>query len=118
MSTNKLPRVLIVEDDDLVSTVLCEMLDEDYEVLSATTVEAAFAVLASQRIDVVLLDYNLPGGCGKAVADQAQVPIVWMSGDHNAAQRVGTDSRVFLSKPFHVEHVLEALAKAREIGRL
>jgi DNA-binding NtrC family response regulator len=106
--------VLVVEDDDLVMHVLCEILGETYEVFCAATAETACAMLIGDRIDVVLLDYRLRAGSGEAVAalaSSANVPMVWMTGDPGAVLTLEGDAHIILSKPFSIEVVLAALAK-------
>ncbi len=55
------PRILIVEDNLDLLTILTEVLSADYEVASATNGEAAVALAQSFNPDVVLLDFQLPG---------------------------------------------------------
>jgi DNA-binding response OmpR family regulator len=112
------PIVLVVEDDERVRDVLGDMLDEYYAVVRAATADAAFSALTSERIDVVLLDYHLPGRSGPSVAEragQAHVPIVWMTADLTAVETLGVDHHPLLSKPFGIDEVLEALARARRL---
>ncbi len=107
-----LPSVLVVEDDQHVRTVLHDMLEEDYVVISATTVKEALSFLERKCIDIVLLDYNLSGETGKAVAEQAEqtgIPLVCMSGD----SALFDDLYVTLPKPFNCQQVLDVLAKAQ-----
>ncbi len=111
------PRVLIVEDDKTICDVLCALLEDDYVVISVATVEEALVVLKHEHVAVVLLDFNLTGETGKAVADQAdcaRIPVVWMTGDPGSLG----NSRVILPKPFRFQQVLEVLAKAckRPVG--
>ena len=56
--------VLLVEDDDEVAALVCEMLDElGYEVTRAASAAAALGALANGRqVDVVFSDIMMPGG--------------------------------------------------------
>ncbi|GEM_PF-1932227 len=58
------PRVLHVEDDDDVYTVIACMLVERCELIRASTLAQAKALLASQQFDLVMLDIGLPDGSG------------------------------------------------------
>jgi DNA-binding response OmpR family regulator len=55
------PRILIVDDNLDLQTILTEVLSSDYEVASAANGEDAVALAQSFQPDVVLLDYHLPG---------------------------------------------------------
>ena len=54
--------ILIVEDEPLVLDVLQTMLETEYRVSSASTVEEAHAILRTSHIDLVLIDAVLPDG--------------------------------------------------------
>jgi DNA-binding NtrC family response regulator len=104
------PRV-VVEDDALVSEVLRAILDEHYEVVCAASAKEALAELAHRRADAVLLDYCLPGGGGRDLAERAGAPVVWMTGHPDAIRALREDSRPLLPKPFDASAVLGTLAE-------
>jgi DNA-binding NtrC family response regulator len=111
------PRVLVVDDDELVSEMLSFALSESYQVVCAADIAQALAVLKGLRIDVVLADLRLRGESGLTVNAQAErmkVPLVWMTGDPDALAELGLHSAMVLPKPFDLQHVFDALAKARE----
>jgi CheY-like chemotaxis protein len=67
-------RVLVVEDTDHVRRMLTEMLELDgFLVSSVADGEAAVAVVAENRPDVVVLDFKMPGmdglACARAIKD-------------------------------------------------
>ena len=66
--------VLVVEDEPVVRTVIMEMLlDQGYRVLEAVDGPSGLrALLAEQRIDLLLTDVGLPGMNGRQLADQAR----------------------------------------------
>ncbi len=110
-----LKRVLVVEDNELVSEVLKALLDERYEVVCASAIAHALAEIAAQPIDAVVLDYYLRDGNGTLVAECAEragVPIIWMTGDLAAIDALTAQRHAVLTKPFHCRELLEALAKA------
>jgi PAS domain S-box-containing protein len=62
MAKAHLGTVLIVEDDEGVADLERRRLERaGYAALSAATVETAMRALESSRIDLILLDYRLPG---------------------------------------------------------
>ena len=62
-------RVLIVDDEPLNRALLEVMLaGHGYELLTAASGEAALAIVAQQRPDLILLDIMMPGMDGYQVA--------------------------------------------------
>ena len=54
--------ILLVDDEDSIHLLYREELEEDgYQVHSAYSGEDALEKLASQQIDLVILDINMPG---------------------------------------------------------
>lgn len=53
-------RILIVEDNVDLLSVLKQLLSSDYEVLTATRGEDAIEIARAQRPDLVILDLQLP----------------------------------------------------------
>jgi CheY-like chemotaxis protein len=82
-STRNVTRVILSVDDEpgiLVSRQLI-LENEGYEVLSATDGEQALRMFAERPVDLVLLDYVMPGMDGGVVAKEIRnhnpgVPIV------------------------------------------
>lgn len=55
-------RILIVEDDDFLRTLLAQKLEKnDHEVIQAETGEKALKILPEYKPELVLLDLLLPG---------------------------------------------------------
>jgi DNA-binding response OmpR family regulator len=79
-------RILVVEDELYVQGMLEDFLTrKDYAVSVVPTAEAAFAALEKQRIDLVLLDKNLPDMSGVEVLSQLRfnnptLPVIFMTG--------------------------------------
>ncbi len=109
-------RILVVEDDPLVSeTILC-VLEEHYRVTLASSVCEATAFLQRGEVDLVLLDCILPGGGAADVIEQAErlgAAVVLTSGDPEQIQAQGGGTRPFLAKPFSMNRLLEVLAAVR-----
>jgi DNA-binding NtrC family response regulator len=66
------PRILIIEDEESLLEAYTVLLEEDYQVLTATTGEAGLAYLARRDIHLLLLDLRLPGMPGLEVLRQAK----------------------------------------------
>ena len=57
-----LPALLIVDDDAFMRELLLDLLEgEPWRMLSAASAEEALALLAAQRVEVVLSDQSMPG---------------------------------------------------------
>lgn len=64
-------KVLIIEDSKSTNKILTQyFLHKQYQVLSVTTIKEALSVFASQHIDYVMLDINLPDGNGYELISQ------------------------------------------------
>lgn len=71
--------VLIVDDSKLARIVVgkaVSALQPDWARVEAATADEAMAVVAGQSVDVVILDYNMPGRTGLDLAEdlRAQFP--------------------------------------------
>ena len=65
-------RILVVEDDELIRTLLAHVLaSAGYAVDTAATAAAALEHIAAQHYHLVLTDDRLPDGRGVAIADHA-----------------------------------------------
>ena len=103
-------RVLVV-DDILANIKLLEarLVAEYFEVLTATSGEAALEICARERVDVILLDVMMPGmdgfeACRRIKASKAtqHVPVIMVTALDQTSDRIqgleaGADD--FLSKP-------------------
>lgn len=109
-------KILIVEDDtDLQEGLAFSLQSENYETITAGTLEAAWTVLESGGCDFILLDCNLPDGSGfdfcTKVKKNYEIPILMLTArdtemDEVKALELGMDD--FMSKPFSL-----AVLKAR-----
>ena len=116
-------RILVVEDDPLVSEVVVDALDGIYDTSRAETAAAAIDYLRAGGIDAILLDCTLPGGLDPhlvPMADNTGVPVILMSGHPDMMDRVPGAPRVCIQKPFTLTALLatiESVIDADEAGR-
>jgi CheY-like chemotaxis protein len=109
-------RILVVEDDPLVSETILYVLEEHYRVTLASSAYAAASRLRDETFDLVLLDCILPGGGVSDLIAQAErrgSVVVLTSGDPGQIEAQGCGRRPFLAKPFSLNRLLEVLATAR-----
>lgn len=115
-------RVLVVEDDAAVRTLLCRILGlYGYATAESGTGIGAFAHLRLSAPDLVLLDLMLPGGVsGFDVAERMRehplwrdIPVVPMTASIHLEDRIQRmQPRFVLRKPFSLEDLLEVIAES------
>ena len=109
-------KILIIEDDKNLQEGLAFSLKlEKYEILTASTIKQSMEFLQSEKIDLILLDCNLPDGSGfdlcTKIIQKEEIPILMLTArdtemDEIKALELGMDD--FMSKPFSL-----AVLKAR-----
>jgi PAS domain S-box-containing protein len=106
-------RILIVEDQEAVRLVLCELLaQQGYEVHGES--DAAGALAHDVRPDLLLTDVQLPGMSGPDLAEALgarwpHLPVVLLSGFAKPTAAAGAR---FLAKPFREEELLRIIQAA------
>jgi DNA-binding response OmpR family regulator len=112
----ELPRVLIVEDDDDLRTLIgLALSDAGYAAVEAADGAAALKVCEERDPDVVLLDLNMPHLGGKEFADAyrrglGHAKFIVMSGAESGGETSGRmHASVFLSKPFELDKLVGAV---------
>ncbi|EXF93507.1 chemotaxis protein CheY [Pseudomonas fluorescens HK44] len=116
------PRVLIVDDDPLIRELLHDYLSQEgYEVHCAATAELAETFLASQTVDLVMLDIRLPGKDGLTLTRElrvrSEVGIILITGRNDEIDRIvglecGADDYVI--KPLNPR---ELVSRAKNLVR-
>ncbi|HET6307404.1 MAG TPA: response regulator [Rhodopila sp.] len=108
----ELDRILVVEDDPLVSEVIAAALGDVYPTTLAETAEAALTLLRSGGFRLMLLDCTLPGGMHTELpieADRLGTAVILMSGDPDRVAQLSDRPRPFLQKPFTLGTLLDAV---------
>jgi diguanylate cyclase (GGDEF)-like protein len=126
---NPRPRILLVDDDDIVRTLLSVSLDAGgFEVYEAEDGVRGLDLATSMRPDVVVLDVMMPGLDGfevcQAIRDRpelAHVPVLMMTGldDEESIRRAfDVGATDFVSKPINsmlLAHRLSFLLRAERM---
>ncbi|HMT49113.1 response regulator transcription factor [Dietzia sp. UBA5065] len=109
--------VLVVEDDDLIRSVLVKALGgAGYTALEAVDGESAHAILSTiSDVDLMLLDIGLPDTDGLTLLREARshgfaAPVIILTARDSVANTVeGLDSGAndYMVKPFRVPELLE-----------
>jgi two-component system KDP operon response regulator KdpE len=113
-------RALVVDDEEAILRFLKPTLAvDDYEVVTAKSVDEAMKRIASEAPDIVVLDLGLPDGDGKdvirRVREWSDVPIVVLSARDREAEKIaaldlGADD--FVNKPFGVGELMARMRTA------
>lgn len=113
--------ILVVDDNPTNLKLAVDVLQfANYEVLRASNAEQAENVIRSSRVDLVLMDIQMPGMDGltltrklKANPEVSHIPIIAvtsfaMKGDEQKARDAGCDG--YLAKPIDTRKLPEQVA--------
>lgn len=110
-------KILVVEDDWALNRGICHALSkENYETISARSLEEAGDLFARNEVDLILLDVNLPDGEGfsfcKKVKEQRNLPVLFLTArdleeDVLTGYEMGADD--YIVKPFSIKVLLKKL---------
>lgn len=104
-------RVLCVEDDEQVLSVLAALLEtEGYEVATAATAETGLAHLASRQFHLIVTDYWLPDRTGAWMLSEASTrgilhdtPVLVITAEHRPQ---GVENLKIVRKPLDLDDFL------------
>lgn len=118
--TDTVPKLLIVDDDRQLATMLSELLElEGFQVATVCDGEAALQQIDIARPDLVLLDVMLPGINGfevlKRLREKHDLPVIMLTARGEESERIlglisGADD--YLPKPFNP---VELTARIRNV---
>ena len=110
-------KILVVEDMELNRDLLVQLLEDEYEVITASDGAAGITEAEREHPDLILMDLSLPVVDGweatrriKANAALRNIPLIAltahaMSGDAEKARACGCDD--YLSKPLDEDLLFE-----------
>lgn len=114
-------RILIVEDNPVNLDLVMQLLEDDYELLTAEDGVSGLEIALSERPDLLLLDLSLPKKSGWEVCTELRgalgadaMPIVALTahaikGDREKALRSGFDD--YVTKPIDEDVLFATVAK-------
>jgi two-component system response regulator AtoC len=119
-------RILIVEDDPLLLSVLAERLRrEGWDVTAAATLAEARAALDAGEPDVVLTDLRLPDGEGLSLLREAAprggsawVVMTAHATVSSAVEALKLGAKDYLEKPFTLDRAVATIRQALEMTAL
>ena len=120
-------RVLVVDDDPQVRASVEALLEIDFEVTLASGVAEAERLLTENDFDVVLTDYDMPGGTGLQLVERVRkdypglLTIVITGHPELPALKVAeTDAAVVrvLAKPYDPRRLMSLVQSATRLSRV
>ncbi len=117
--------ILVVEDTVAIAEIIETVLNDipSYQTTAVTNGADALAFVVEVRVDLVLLDVNLPGLDGFAIHDllrarpeTATVPILFMTAGVHEAEFARRGVRGYIKKPFDLDDLLLRVASALADG--
>lgn len=107
--------ILIVEDDADVQSIVSEFLAAaGHRVSPASSAEQARLVLASEPVDIALIDCLMSGERGNALAEHTLslgIPTILTSGDPDYIETRRGHPLPFLPKPFRLASLDELIVR-------
>ena len=111
-------KILIIEDDTHINTMLCELLKHNaYATTSAYSGTEALLLLSQDKFNLIILDLMLPGKTGEEVLQETRttqnIPIIVLTAKTDKETTVkllqmGADD--YLAKPFDNNELLARIA--------
>ena len=107
----------MIDDEELVGTLLQRFLQDVFDVTATTDSEAALDEISTGSFDLILTDLKMPRVTGLDILHRAQnvrpnLPVVVMSGhvapDEGISEMVAQGAAGFLRKPFPRKAELQA----------
>ena len=113
-------KVLIVDDEEIIRDFLYEVLSEDYKISMATDGDEAIEQLQTYNFDLIITDLKMPRVSGEEVVKYARdhdpnskvIVISGYSSLYTVSQSVNSGACAFLSKPFSIKELLQAVSRA------
>lgn len=112
--------VLVIDDDILMLKSLKEQLHEKYDVATALTGKLGLKFLESKKVDLILLDYEMPNESGPEVLSKIRensslvdIPVLFLTGvtDREKIQNaLSMKPQGYMLKPINHEKLMETIA--------
>ncbi len=123
----KRARILIVDDETVICSLIQRMLSGTYELTLAGSLEESMEKIQTHDFDLLLTDLRLPDGDGMEIvkhfkAKRPQAPVLVMTGSLTPEERLAqiplNGIRQCIQKPFEVAVLQQAIRDALEVLRV
>ncbi len=84
--------ILVIEDDEMLNAGICfNIQNNNWKALSTYCIKDAKEIIKQNKIDLILLDVNLPDGNGfefaKTIKEQYNIPFIFLTA-HNLDEEI------------------------------
>lgn len=120
-------KILVVDDEaDMIWAITNVLLTQNHSVISVSSGEDAIQKVRETALDLVLLDYRLPGMDGVQILEnikqiKPELPVIMVTGYggiEEAVQAIKLGAAHYLAKPFDNDHLIEVTNKALQLNLL
>jgi len=122
MAVPKMGRILLVEDDADVGRIVAEFLGTvGHSVISASSAQQARFAVATEAVDLALIDCLMKGEQGDSLAEyvsQLGIPTILTSGDPQYLETLAGQDLPFLPKPFRLTALEELISQILQANRV
>lgn len=111
--------ILVVDDSMLVLRNVKRLLKEKYQVSTAESGDQAITVMQKRKVDLVLLDYEMPGWDGKKTLEAmrkdpnlSDIPVIFLTGISERQHIISVlqlNPAGYLLKPTNQENLIETI---------
>jgi DNA-binding response OmpR family regulator len=110
-----LRRLLIIDDDEAILSMLADTLSPDYHIVTAQDWLEGTDLLMKEQVDLLLVDLAMPVFDGlefitkiRSEPQHAELPVIVMSAYADMRERLaGADVQAIIAKPFSVERLMQ-----------
>lgn len=109
--------VLVIEDDEMLNAGICFNLQNiNLKALSSYCIKDAKQLMKENKIDLILLDVNLPDGNGfefsETIKQEANIPFIFLTAhnlDDEILQGLELGADDYITKPFNIKILLKKI---------
>ncbi len=106
-------KILLLEDDTVLSNILIDFLQESYSVVHAYTMKEAFSLSEENSYDLYIFDINVPDGNGITLLRELrsfhdETPTIFITAFHDIKylkKAFESGANDFIRKPFDLEEL-------------
>lgn len=113
--------MLVVDDEEMITQMLCDAFMDEYEVLSAKDGREALVLLKRHRVDVIITDQRMPRMSGTQLLEKSldinpKIVKIILSAYTETADILSAINvcRInhYLTKPVDLDHLADVVRKA------
>ena len=112
--------ILVVDDEEIIRNFLTEVLSDEYDVSLARDGDEAIERIKKRKFDLIITDLRMPRVPGEEVVKYARqrdpaskvIVISGFSSLYTVSQSVTNGACAFLSKPFSIKELIQAVSDA------